>query len=118
MNVNVAGRIFKALKTRKSRNTNNVFGRKSDQNASTSNNKNLFTGDNNRFVVIQVCKILNFIHLTDQVSVASITYSNIFWFANVEKISALKPWVVLNHHKHVYYIGILYIVSICMYLIF
>lgn len=55
LNNKFTGRIFKALKVRKTRNNDSAFERKSD-NTNSSNNKNLFAEDSNRFVVVQVCK--------------------------------------------------------------
>lgn len=50
------GRIFKALKVRKTKNLENDYTRKKDSSGNPSNvlNRNLIGEDNNKFVVVQV----------------------------------------------------------------
>ncbi|XP_049872416.1 protein inturned [Pectinophora gossypiella] len=57
------GRIFKVLKSRKARNSDNIFEKKNEQNsekADKSAYKNVSPEENNRFVVIQVSKNMIF----------------------------------------------------------
>ncbi|KAL0830697.1 hypothetical protein ABMA28_002831 [Loxostege sticticalis] len=56
------GRIFKALKVRKTKNLENDYTRKKDNSGNPSNvlNRNLIGEDNNKFVVVQVSKNMIF----------------------------------------------------------